>query len=418
MKFLHLADLHLGRLFHEQSLIEDQKYLLNQLVDILSRDRYSAILLAGDIYDRSIPSAEAVSLLGDFLNTLHSRFPDTAICMIAGNHDSPERLAFGHELFRSMNIHIVSDPNLSFEPVIVTDGKERCAVFLLPFLYPGSLYSPKEAPNSDNQESGAAPQGLRTQQSLAAEAGRRLEERRKELAAQGIHHSVLVGHLFTQGGRESESERIFVGTAEQVDVRLFSGFSYVALGHLHRCQQAGPNAWYAGSPLAYSFGEAGQEKVCLEVEIPACESGQTATVRAIPLKPLHPVRRLKALFADLMSGNLQTEKKGTQADALVHSYLEIELTDEHLVENAQLLLEQRYPLVLSVKQDRAFQALVAERSALQGMLPDTASGGTGRRRGTLDDFIAFQETLYGQVDQGKLDLFATLLKEQQSHETP
>jgi len=405
MKLLHLADLHLGRLFHEQSLIEDQTYILDQVLKILSEEKYRALILAGDIYDRSIPSAEAVNLLSSFLNSLHSRFPDLAICIIAGNHDSPDRLAFGHELFRSMNIHIVSDPNQAFEPILLEEGDERCALFLLPFLYPGSLESTETGPGeaAGQQEE---PRGLRTQQELIAEASRRLEARRQALDAAGIHRSVLAAHLFTLGGMETESERIFIGTAEQVDAGLFAGFTYVALGHLHRQQQVAGNAWYAGSPLAYSFGEADQQKGCLSVEIGG--KSAAAAVQPINLRPLHPVRRITAAFAELMEQPLQE---------LAAAYLEVELTDEHLVENAQRLLEQRYPLVLSVKQNRGFQALLQERSAIQGALPEGETAEGGPRRSPLDDFTAFEETLYGSVDQDKLDLFKKLL-EQCSHETP
>jgi exonuclease SbcD len=467
MKLLHLADLHLGRLFHERSLIEDQQFVLDQVLEILTQDDYKALILAGDIYDRSIPSAEAVNLFSSFLSNLHSRLPQLAICIIAGNHDSPDRLAFGRELFQSMNIHIVTDPNQSFEPVILTDGNESCAVFLLPFLYPGSLYLTEEPQQSDevqsnrgnSVESMAEPRGLRTQQELITEASRRLEVRRQALAAEGIQHSVLVAHLFTQGGLETESERIFLGTAEQVDVRLFSGFSYVALGHLHRPQQVAPNAWYAGSPLAYSFGEADQEKRCLAVELqnrPGTPG--LPSVQPISLKPLHPVRRLLGPFAMFMGaaaasinatamtagaaavagnesvgpaepgsaaadeavlGSAVATSAGapSTAEDLKAAYLEIELTDEHLVEQAQRLLEQRYPLVLSVKQNRAFQALLQAQAANQRALPDGANGSQGRRRNTLDDFTAFEESLYGTVDQGKLELFTTLL-EQIHHETP
>ncbi len=448
MKLLHLADLHLGRLFHDQSLIEDQRYMLNQVLDIAARDRYAAILLSGDIYDRSIPSAEAVTLFSEFLHSLHSRFPSLAICIIAGNHDSPDRLAFGHELFRTMNIHIVSDPNRSFEPVIVQDGLERCAVFLLPFLYPGSLEGSepetghnhgvlkggKLVPTPDPHIGGDTPErwGLRTQQELAAEAARRLKERRTALEAEGITRSVLVAHLFTKEGMETESERIFVGTAEQIDARLFSGFSYVALGHLHRFQQVAPNAWYAGSPLAYSFGEADHSKVCVAVDVQGSpvrtadfpdtggdrgaaggHDAAAVSVQAIPLEPLHPVRRIKAKFADLMGAF----GPDTGDFDLRSAYLEIELTDDQLVENAQRLLQQRYPLVLSVKQDRAFQALQQERAAMQGNLHDLAAGNGGRSRNTLDDFSAFEQALYGSIDQDKLNLFTTLL-EQCNHETP
>jgi exonuclease SbcD len=305
----------------------------------------------------------------------------------------------------------------------------------------------------------AEPRGLRTQQELITEASRRLEVRRQALAAEGIQHSVLVAHLFTQGGLETESERIFLGTAEQVDVRLFSGFSYVALGHLHRPQQVAPNAWYAGSPLAYSFGEADQEKRCLAVELqnrPGTPG--LPSVQPISLKPLHPVRRLLGPFAMFMGaaaasinatamtagaaavagnesvgpaepgsaaadeavlGSAVATSAGapSTAEDLKAAYLEIELTDEHLVEQAQRLLEQRYPLVLSVKQNRAFQALLQAQAANQRALPDGANGSQGCRRNTLDDFTAFEESLYGTVDQGKLELFTTLL-EQIHHETP
>jgi exonuclease SbcD len=391
IKFLHTADLHLGKVFHDHSLIEDQGYALDQLADILSDDSYRALLIAGDIYDRSIPSPEAVSLFSSFLGTVKRRRPSLEILLLPGNHDSPSRLGFGKELFAGLGVRIVTGPEEAAEPALVTCHGETCAFFLLPFLNPGSL-----APADPS--GGADP--IRSQEGLLREAAARLEAARKKAAEAGADYTVLGAHLFTAGGLESESERAFIGNAERVDAGLFAGFDYVALGHLHRFQRAGANAWYAGSPLAYSFDEADQKKVFLSVEFdPGDPASRRPRVSPVPVKPLRPLRRLRGpvdfFFRDSEKDPALAEAEG--------EYLEISLTDPGLVENPLALLRRRFPWLLSIKQDEAFAVLVS------GERRPAPSG--DQRRDAGEDFADFLLDIYGEADPEKISLFQELLEE-------
>jgi exonuclease SbcD len=231
----------------------------------------------------------------------------------------------------------------------------------------------------------------------------------------GAVHTVLGAHLFTRGGRESESERIFLGTAEQVDAGLFAGFDSVALGHLHRFQKAGANAWYSGSPLAYSFDEASdavspadtagpdQGKVFLSVEL---TPGAPPAVTPIPVKPLRNVRRLWGSFNFFFR-----DSAGDPAiREAAKDYLEITLDDADLVENPMPLLRPRFPFLLSIHQGAAFARLA------QGTLPQAAAEETGAKHSPVEDFAEFLTSIYDEVDGDKLDLFRELLAEQEAEE--
>jgi exonuclease SbcD len=406
MKILHTADLHLGRLFHEYSLIEDQTFMLRQLIDTAKQGSYDALVIAGDVYDRSIPSPEAVNLFSTFLEDLRSTCPKLHIFLIPGNHDSADRLGFGSALFRSLNIHIVSDPEDSDKPIIIeNDSGEKLAVFLLPFLTPGSLTSSKSSEDLSDDEKDLP---LRSQQKLSEEASRRLKHSLEKIISSGkADYSLLAAHLFTLGGKESESERIFLGTAEQIDAHLFSAFDYVALGHLHRCQKVLPNIYYAGSPLAYSFNEAeskgfaNHEKVFLSVEF----SKDGIEVSEIPVKPFRKVSRLKGKFHDFFSSN------SSLPEDVKNGYIEISLEDLGLVENPLALLRPRFPHLLSIRQDEAFSELANIHQDEKTFVHHEQN-----RRGLTEDFKSFLEEIYGEADQTKTELFEKLLKES-DHET-
>jgi exonuclease SbcD len=394
VKFLHTADLHLGKTLHEHSLLEDQAYMLDQLGTILLDNSYRAILIAGDIYDRSIPSPEAVALFGAFLEKLCTARPDLAVLILPGNHDSAPRLGFGRELFARLGIHIANEPERAFEPISIKTGSETCAFFLLPFLYPGCLCDPKSG------------EPVRSQGRLAELAAARLETARE---AAGASLTVLGAHLFTLGGRESQSERIFLGTAEQVDANLFAGFDYTALGHLHRFQQAASNVWYSGSPLAYSFDEAAdavgpadtvgpdQDKVFLSVEL----APEKVTVTPIPVRPLRKLRRLRGSFTFFFRDSAE-DPAITEA---AKDYLEISLEDTALVENPLALLRGRFPRLLSIRQGTAFARLAAQ----DGMTGEAAQ--PGRKRSPAEDFADFLRGIYGEADPEKCALFEELLTE-------
>ncbi|MDR2185542.1 MAG: exonuclease subunit SbcD [Treponema sp.] len=408
VKFLHTADLHLGKVFHDHSLLEDQAFMLDQLGGILSDKSYSALLIAGDIYDRSIPSPEAVALFGAFLEKMCSIRPDLVILILPGNHDSAPRLGFGRELFAKLDIHIAAEPERAFEPVLVKNPGETCAFFLLPFLYPGCLCGGNglagsgEAPDPAGPGSPAPGDPVRSQSRLAEIAAARLETARAKAVKAGAVLTVLGAHLFTLGGRESESERIFLGTAEQVDANLFSGFDYTALGHLHRFQKIGSNAWYSGSPLAYSFGEADQEKVFLSVELDPVGAALPRVI-PIPVRPLWKLRRLWGSF-NFFFGDSAEDPVIIEAEK---DYLEISLDDTTLVENPLALLRPRFPRLLSIRQETAFARLAAGNSGVTGeALPHG-----GSKRSPSEDFADFLSGIYGEADPEKLALFGELLSE-------
>jgi exonuclease SbcD len=412
IKFLHTADLHLGKVFHDQNLGEDQAFMLGELSGILEDRSYAALVIAGDVYDRSIASPEAIELFGSFLGKIKKRQPSLEVLIIPGNHDSATRLGFGRELFARLGIRFGVSAEACDKPVIVERDGESCAFFLLPFLNPGVLsrYDP---------ENGPVP--LRSQSALAEEAARRMEKARQAL---GGVPSVLVAHLFAAGGLEAGSERVFLGNAELVNIELFKGFDYIALGHLHRCQSAGinpvgiyaddrsavgKNAWYSGSPLAYSFGEAssqkaGSEKCFLSVEL----RKDGPKVEKIPVKPRRKVTSLSGLFTRF-TGDISSDK---ELLAAADDYLEIRLTDRRITENARELLRKRFSHLLSLRQDEALAGLSSG-----ARFQVSANGTHGDRRDVFADFRDFLLDLYGKAPDisaeiaAEIKLFNTLLTE-------
>ncbi len=423
MKLLHTGDLHLGKTLHDASLIEDQGVMLGQLARELGEDDYAALVIAGDVYDRAVPPAEAVALFSGFLARVRKERPDVDIFVIPGNHDSAQRLSFADAILGEQRIHIVGDPERSFSPIILSKGGDRLAFFLLPFLAAGTLSpggdalrsGPEATTFTDEREpsragapefdfdgpgtsAGGTSRVLATQAELAAEAARRFDEVLSSPDLEGIP-SVLVAHLFAAGGAESSSERIFVGSAERVPPALFSRFSYVALGHLHRPQRVTGRMRYPGSPLAYAFDEAADRKCFLKVEIDCRDKGFPVTVTEIPTVPFRAVTRLSGAFADFHSGSAH--------DARAADWLEITLTDATLVTNPIGLLRAKFPYLLSVRQGALGEAREAGGSAG----PGEAGDGTGQTRDPVSDFCRFEEMLYGAVDPAKRELFAELLKE-------
>ena len=398
IKFLHTADLHLGKIFYDHSLGEDQAVMLENLARILEDDSCSVLVIAGDVYDRSIPSPEAVELFGAFLGNVKNRRPSLEILVTPGNHDSAARLGFGRELFARLGIRFAVSAVDCDKPLIVEKDGESCAFFLLPFLNPGVLEG--EAAT----EEGPVP--LRSQSSLAEEAGRRMEKARQELAGRGVSRSVLAAHLFASGGAEAGSERVFIGNAELVNVSLFKGFDYIALGHLHRCQRVGGNAWYAGSPLAYSFGET-QEKFFLSVEL----NDNGVEVEKIPVKPLRKVTSLAGTF-ERFAGDTSADRELLAAK---DDYLEIRLTDRGITENARDILRKRFPRLLSLRQDEALAGLSSTLAAR------AQEGPRGERRCLSADFKDFLASLYGDADtpdiSAEIELFNALLAEVETGES-
>jgi len=404
MKLLHTADLHLGKSLHESSLLDDQRIMLGQLHDELGRDSYAALIISGDIYDRTVPPAEAVELFSGFLVSLRQDFPELEICIIPGNHDSAQRLSFADRILGTQHIHIVSNPEQSFHPIITVKNEEKLAIFLLPFLSAGTLKIPDKqnrSPSASSELDFSVPEPsiLLSQSDLAAEAARRFSAVLQKPELSGIP-SVLVAHLFTQKGISSESERIFLGMAEQVNPDLFSRFTYVALGHLHRAQKLSERMYYAGSPLAYAFDEAGISKHFLKVEIDCLTSGFPVTVTRIPVEPFRKVTRLSAIFADFYTG--------TSYDEHAADYLELTLTDSELIANPMNLLRSKFPYLLSLKQGIG---QTGDKETESGASHSSDTANPGGSLNPEDDFIRFEEMLHGTAEADRVELFRELLKE-------
>jgi DNA repair protein SbcD/Mre11 len=387
MLLLHAADLHLGKTLHERDLSPDQEAMLERLLELLAKHRPAALLLAGDLYDRSIPPPEAVRLFDSFLSRAVEADPGLVVVAIPGNHDSAARLSFGTQIMSRAGLHIRTEPELCVEPVIVERDGERAAIWPLPFLGAGAFEIEAEATRATGQ--------LRGQAELFAEALRRILPR---LDAQGRlgrpARNVLLAHCFAAGGSASESERGFVGSAEQVDASCFASFDYVALGHLHRFQAAGSTGRYSGSPLAYSFSEGSEPRGFVLVELKA-EGGFSATLE--PLTPLHAMRRIEGPFSVLASPGAYPEYR--------EDFIEARLTDPDPVLNPADPLRVNFPNLLSVRQ-AAFELA----PALEGAVEPVSD--TGRPRSVIEDFALFHYEMKGSPpDEETARLFASLVLE-------
>jgi len=321
MKFIHLSDLHIGKRVHETSMLEEQKYILQQILQIIEREHPDAVLIAGDIYDKTVPPGEAVTLLDDFLCSLATR--KIPVMVISGNHDSPERLAFGSRLMEGAGIHFSPIFSGLLEPVTLEDRHGPVNFWLLPFLKPAHVKHcyPQEAVESYTDACRIA------------------------IASMGIDASqrnVLLAHQFVTGSITCESEELSVGGSDNVDAAVFNGFDYVALGHIHGPQNIGSNRIrYCGTPLKYSFSEAGHHKSVTVVQLE--EKGQL-TLHLEPLTPLHDLRQIRGSFAEL------TDKAFWQGTP-TEDYLHVILTDEEDVAEALGRLRVIYPNILKLSYD-------------------------------------------------------------------
>ena len=347
MKFLHTSDWHLGKLFHEKSMIEDQKFMLEKIFDIMKKEAdkgegYDALVVSGDIYDRAMPPSEAVSLLNGFLVKVTAQLPNLHIFMNAGNHDSAARLSYAAEFLEQHNIHFSTNTKKICEPVILEDEKNgKAAFYQLPFLTPLSIEMSAENPDAAE---GDESHPLRTQQELYKEACSQILSNHKK--NYGNLPCVLNAHLFAMGSSTASSERTNVGTAEQVDGSLFEDFTYGAFGHIHKYQACDKekHCFYPGSLLAYNFDD-NPENGILEVEIKSVESSKpNLSVKRIVLEPLHPIVKIKAKMSELIGSaankNLINENKDKYVQAI--------LTDEVMPTEAFSTLKTVFPNLLSV----------------------------------------------------------------------
>ena len=324
MKLIHLSDLHLGKRVNECSMLEDQQYILGEILRIIDSEAPDAVLIAGDVYDKSVPSAEAVTLLDDFLVQLASRRVQT--CLISGNHDSAERLSFGGRLMDAAGIHIAPVYGGAVAPVVLHDKFGPVSVWLLPFLKPAHVR--RWFPDAQ----------IESYTDAVAEAIAHMD-------IDETARNVLVTHQFVTGGARSGSEELSVGGTDNVDSSVFAPFDYVALGHLHGAQQIGrPTIRYAGSPLKYSFSEASQRKSVTVVTLG--EKG-AVDVRTVPLTPLRDLREIRGSYDEL------TARSFYEHTTYRSDYLHLILTDEQDVFDAVGRLRAIYPYLMTLDYDNA-----------------------------------------------------------------
>ena len=348
MKLIHLSDLHLGKRVNEFNMLEDQEYILTKILNVIDEEKPDAVLIAGDIYDKAVPSAEAVQLFDDFLCCLQAKCPQ--IFVISGNHDSPERIAFASRLIEASGVHLSPVYNGRIEPHVLHDEYGEVLIYMLPFVRPSHVRHALEAA-SDEQivtYTDAIRAALR-------QAGPDPEKR-----------CVLVAHQFVTGASRTESEDISVGGLDNVDASVFAGFDYVALGHIHRAQNIGTSGVirYCGTPLKYSFSEAKDEKTVTIVDLG--KKGEVS-VRTAPLMPKREMREIRGTYEQLMT---KENYEGTQTD----DYLHITLTDENDIADAVSRLRVVYPNLMKLDYDN-------QRTRTSGIIDGAADA---ERRTPLD----------------------------------
>ena len=299
MKLIHLSDLHIGKRVNEFPMIEDQKYILIRILNIIDEVKPDGILIAGDVYDKSVPSAEAVGVLDDFIYRLSER--KIPVFIISGNHDSAERLAFNSRLIDLAGIHISPAYNGKIEPYKLADDFGEVNLYMLPFVKPSAVRSVFQ-----NEEISSYDDAVR----VAI----------KKMEIDPDSRNVLVAHQFVTGAERSDSEEQSVGGLDNVDASAFDGFDYVALGHIHGPQNIGSKRIrYCGTPLKYSFSEAGHKKSVTVVEL---KGKGELEVSEIPLIPKHDMVEIRGTYEKL------TFQGYYENTTLREDYVHITLTDE------------------------------------------------------------------------------------------
>ena len=321
MKLIHLSDLHIGKRVNEISMLEDQEYILLQILQIIDDEKADAVLICGDVYDKSVPSAEAVTLFDDFLCRLAQR--KIPVLIISGNHDSPERLAFGNRLLELGGIHISPVYDGQVRSVTLTDEHGEAVFWLLPFIKPTHV---KRFYPEDGIES-------------YTDAVRVALEK---MPVDTSKRNILLTHQFVTGSVTCDSEELSVGGSDNVDAAVLEAFDYVALGHIHGPQNIGSNRIrYCGTPLKYSFSESAHHTSVTLVNLGAKGSLE---LQLRPLQPRRDLRQLRGSFAQLTD-------KGFYQGTATHDYLHIILTDEEDVPEAVGQLRVIYPNLMKLSYD-------------------------------------------------------------------
>lgn len=322
MKFIHLSDLHLGKRVNEFSMIEDQDYILKKILEVIDEEKPDSVIIAGDVYDKSVPSAEAVALFDSFLVSLAER--NIQVFVISGNHDSAERIAFGSRLMDASGIHLSPVYSGEVSPIEMSDDYGRVNVYMLPFVKPSNVraFFPEKEISS------------------YTDAVKTAIDR---MSVDPSQRNILITHQFVTGAASAGSEELSVGGTDNVAAEVFDGFDYVALGHIHRSQKCGHEyVRYSGTPLKYSFSEAKDQKSVTVVEMK--EKGNLE-ISSVPLKPKHDMAEIRGTYNELMLKSFY-ENTSYRSD-----YVHITLTDEDDVPDALAKLRVVYKNIMKLDYD-------------------------------------------------------------------
>lgn len=325
MKFIHISDLHIGKRVNEFPLLEDQKYVLSQVLAIADEEQAEGVLIAGDIYDKPVPSAEAVQLFDWFLTRLAEL--GKQVFAVSGNHDSPERIAFGARLMKSRGVYLsqVYDGNVIH--ITAEDAYGELDIYLLPFVKPALVRHVLEAEGAEE-----LPESYHDAVRLAVE----------RMKVDRTKRNILVAHQFVTGAARCESEEVAVGGLDNVDGAVFDDFDYVALGHIHSPQCVGRDTVrYCGTPLKYSFSEAGHTKSVTILELK--EKG-SITINTVPLQPKRDMKKIKGTYMEV-TGRPFYESLNRE------DYFHITLTDEEDIPDAVSRLRVIYPNLMKLEYD-------------------------------------------------------------------
>ena len=336
MRLAHISDLHLGKRVNEFSMLESQRYIVKQIECILEEEAADAVLIAGDVYDKPVPPGEAVRLFDGFLTVLADR--GIHVFVISGNHDSPERIAFGSRLMEKSRVYMAPVYDGHVSPIELRDAYGSVYVYMLPFIKPAVVKKcwPEEKIETYEDAVGCAVAHMK-EDAFVLEA-----------------RNVLVAHQLVIGASRCDSEEVSVGGLDQVSAALFRDFDYTALGHIHGPQNAGgERIRYCGSPLKYSFSEAGHVKSVTIVDL---EEKGNVRVRTRPLIPLHDMREIRGSYEEVVSRDFY---RGTAVD----DYLHITLTDEEDILDAMGKLRAIYPNIMRLDYDN-------RRTREGGQLPE------------------------------------------------
>ena len=384
MKILHLADLHLGKILQEQSLLEDQEYMLNEIIDIIKEEKIETVLISGDVYDRSVPPADAVNLLDDFLRKLIKELK-IKVFIISGNHDSKDRLSFGSKIFEDEGLYIESRYNGKLRKVTLDDEYGKLNIYMLPFIKPIEVRQFFEEDIENNYNT--AINKIISRETIDT----------KERNIIMVHQFVTAG---TNEPERMDSEMLSLGGIENVDVSNFDNFDYVAIGHVHGPQRIGRDtARYAGTMLKYSFSEIRNNK---SVPIIDMKKKNNIDIKLIPLKPLRDMREIKGPIEELL-------KKENYEKGNTNDYIKAVITNEEPVFDAIGQIRRIYPntLKLEIRNSKTMNGIQEQDLNLEKL----------KKKSELELFADFYESQNNvPLDENQKEIISKVIAEVK-HET-